>query len=369
MKVWGVDVSKNYIIAYNGEKFIKVPLEKFDSFVSTLRGDVLVLEQTGVYSLPLILRALRVGCKVFVAHTTALKRLRDFKGVSKNDVKDAELLRELYFQKRFIYEFNENKFWLRFAFFNYRRAVKEFSQTVNRLRAFLYLVKPELANFKNSKKGLEELKSKVEKRAKQSYVYGYVYRLVERLLLLLEDRKQFERELHRYLVLHPDYEILRTFPSLGDLVIAGLVSTYWDVERFQPEWEKTFSKDGVVKFRKVKAVDKFVAYLLGASKRYQSGKMDRSKAFQKRPYILGLLFPVYIQAGRKNSVYYPFFEYLKQQGLNGYKTYRKFITQLLRWVYLAVKHRWTFKQVMDHKAKNTLDKELKEVYIKILERV
>ena len=371
-KVWGLDVSKDYIIAYDGQKFYKFLLEEIDKFIDLVgANDIVVLEQTGIYSLPWILGLTKKGVKVFIAHTTALKELRRFMGYSKNDAKDSELLRKLYLEGKFVYPFDVQKFWLRFYFFNYRRAVKDFNQTVNRLRAFLNLVKPDWAKFKTSKKGLKELKEKLEKRAKYDALYAYTLRLTEKLLLTLEDRKNFEKELHKWVVLHKDYELLKTFPHFSDLIIAGLVSTYWDIENFKPSKEVVYSKDGKVKFRKVKAVDKFRAYLIGGSKRYQSGKMDRNRKYQKRPYILGLLYPVFIQAGKKSSPLYPLWAYVKDHYglLNGFQRYYKFLGYLLGLVYLSVKHRWDFKQVIEFKAKNVVDAELKKVYNKILGRL
>jgi len=370
-KVWGVDVSKNYIVAYDGETFYKFGIGEIEDFGALLKpGDVVVLEQTGVYSLPWIFSFLKRGAEVYIAHTTALKQLRAFIGASKNDVKDAELLRKLYFEGRFIYRFDENRFWLRFYFFSYRRSVKDFSILVNRLRAFIHLVKPNLGDFKTSRKGLEELKKKIEGKVKKDFAYAYIYRLVEKLLLTIEDRKIFEKELHKYLVIHKDYEILKSFPHFSDLVIAGLVSTYWDIERFQSSKVKTFS-NGKVKIKKVEAVDRFISYLIGSSLRWQSGKMDKSKKVQKRPYLLGLLYPIYIQSGAKKSVLYPLWNYIRvnYSKLSGNQRYIKFLDRILRLVYLAVKHRWTFKEVIEYKAQNTLDEELKNMYLQILERV
>jgi len=371
-KIWGIDVSRDYIIAYDGQVFYKFSLSEVSKFVSLVSsGDVIVLEQTGTYSLPWIFSLLKTKTvEVYVAHTVALKELRNFVGVSKNDVKDAELLRKLWEHKRFIYKFDENRFWLRFYFFSYRRTVKDFSVLVNRLRAFLHFVKPELAGFRVSKKGLEELKAKIERRAKKDFAYGYIYRLAEKLLLTLEDRKLLKKELYKYLVVHKDYKILKTFPHFSDLVIAGLVSTYWDIGRFKAEKVRTFS-DGKMKVRKVKAVDKFRAYLLGSSRRWQSGKMDKNKKVQKRVYILGLLYPVFVQSGKKGAVLHPLWAYVREKYslLAGYKRYYKFLGYLLEWVYLAVKNEWTFKEVIKHKIEVTLDERLREVYNQILERV
>ena len=198
MKVIGVDVSKDYIIAYDGKEFKRFDLSQIEDFVSFVNpGDVVVMEQTGNYSLPWLFNLLsKKTVDVYIAHTTALRRFRDLKGFSKNDAMDSLLLREMFItgNKEAFQKFDINRFWLRFYFFNYRRAVKDFSITVNRLRNFLMLYRPELANFKTSKKGLEELKKKFEKRRKVDYVAGYVYRLVEKLLLTLEDRKNFEKE-------------------------------------------------------------------------------------------------------------------------------------------------------------------------------
>jgi hypothetical protein len=42
MKVWGIDVSKDYIIAYDGKKFYKLKLGQWDKFNSLLNtGDVI----------------------------------------------------------------------------------------------------------------------------------------------------------------------------------------------------------------------------------------------------------------------------------------------------------------------------------------
>ena len=372
-RIIGVDVSKDYIITYDGKEFKKFDLSQIEDFVSSVNpGDVVVMEQTGNYSLPWIFNLLsKKTVDIYIAHTTALRRFRDLKGVSKNDAMDSLLLREMFISgnREAFQKFEIDRFWLRFYFFNYRRAVKDFSITVNRLRNFLMLYKPEVANFRTSKKGLEELKKQFEKRKKVDYVAGYVYRLAEKLLLTLEDRKNFESELHKRVVLHKDYELLKTFPHFSDLIIAGLVATYWDIERFKSTRTKTI-RGGKVVSVKVKAVDKFRAYLIGSTKRWQSGKMDKQKKIQKRPYILGLLYTVYIQAGKKNSPLYPLWHYVRERYnlLSGYQRYYKFLGYLLGLVYLSVKNRWTFKEVIQHKAK-ALDGELKEVYNQILERV
>ena len=99
--------------------------------------------------------------------------------------------------------------------------------------------------------------------------------------------------------------------------------------------------------------------------------MDKSKKVQKRPYILGLFYPVFIQAGKKSNALYPLWVYIKEKYglLTGYQRYHKFLGTLLEWVYLSAKHRWTFEEVIKHKVNNTLDENLKKVYIQILERV
>jgi len=371
-KVWGVDVSKDYIIIYDGDTFYKFFLSEVSKFVSLISsGDVIVLEQTGTYSLPWIFNVLKAKTvEVYIAHTTALRKLRDLKGVSKNDALDSALLREMFLNGEAVYKFDPNRFWLRFYFFNYRRAVKDFTTLVNRTRAFLSFLAPDLAGFKTTKRRLEELKRHIERKAKRDYLWGVVYRYLDKIILALEDRKVFERELHKYLVTHRDYEILKTFPHFSDLVIAGLIATYWDINNFKPSKTKTFS-GGKVKIKKVEAVDKFVSYLMGKSKRWQSGKMDRAKKETKRAYILGLFYPIYMQAGRKDSVFYPLFEYINKQysKLSGKQRYIKFLDRLLRLVYLAIKNRWTFEEVIKHKVDVTLDGKLKEVYIQILERV
>ena len=91
--------------------------------------------------------------------------------------------------------------------------------------------------------------------------------------------------------------------------------------------------------------------------------MDKSKKVQKRVYLLGLLYPVYIQSGKSTAVLYPLWSYVREKYsvLAGYKRYYKFLGYLLEWVYLAVKHRWTFKEVIEYKAQNTLDEELKNM--------
>ena len=372
-RIIGVDVSKDYIITYDGKEFKRFDLHQIGDFVSFVNpGDVVVMEQTGNYSLPWLFNLLsKKTVEVYIAHTTALRRFRDLKGVSKNDAMDSLLLREMFISgnREAFQKFDIDRFWLRFYFFNYRRAVKDFSITVNRLRNFLMLYRPDLANFKTSKKGLEELKKHFEKRRRVDYVAGYIYRLAEKLLLTLEDRKNFEGEVHKRVVLHKDYEILRSFPHFSDLIIAGLVATYWDIERFKSSRTKTI-RGGKVVSVKVKAVDKFRAYLIGSTKRWQSGKMDKQKKTQKRPYILGLLYTVYIQAGKKSSPLYPLWHYVRERYhlLSGYQRYYKFLGYLLGLVYLSVKNRWTFKEVIEHKVKS-LDGELKEVYNQILERV
>jgi len=172
-----------------------------------VKGDIVVLEQTGNYSLPWILSLLkRKTVDVYIAHTTSLKELRNLYGFSKNDAVDAQILRDLFLQnpKRFT-RFEENRFGLRFYLFSYLRTVKDFTTTVNRLRSFLFLVNPSLASFKASKKGLLELKEKIEGKVKRDFVYSYVDRYIDKLLLLLEDRKGLKKYLHSYLVLHKDY--------------------------------------------------------------------------------------------------------------------------------------------------------------------
>ena len=367
MKVWGIDVSKDYIIAYDGKKFYKLKLGQWDKFNSLLNtGDVIVLEQTGIYAIPWLLN-LRTSVDVFIGHTTALKRLRDFVGASKDDVRDAELLRKLYFEGKHIYPFNLNKFFLRWNFFNYRRAVREATLFTNRLRAFVSLVDPSLSGFKVSGKGLKQLEEKLRRS-----VYTPVVRAeLDKLRRTLDEEKIFKNELSKLVKAHPDYEILKTFPGFSDVVIAGLVSTYWDVNNFKPSKVKTFSKDGKVRIKKVKPVDRFVAYVIGKIARKQSGKKDTIKKESKRPYILGLFYPIYVQSGKKNHPLHPLWEYLKEKypDLSGNQRYIKFLDKLLRLVFLAVKNGWSFEEVVKHKAETTLDPSLKSVYTQILERV
>ena len=181
-KIWGIDVSKDYIIAFDGKIFYKFTLGEIEKFVNVVKGDIVVLEQTGNYSLPWILSLLkRKTVDVYIAHTTSLKELRNLYGFSKNDVVDAQVLRDLFLQnyRRFT-KFEENRFWLRFYLFSYFRTVKDFTTTVNRLRSFLFLVNPSLASFKTSKKGLLELKEKIGGKVKGDFVYSYVDRYIDK---------------------------------------------------------------------------------------------------------------------------------------------------------------------------------------------
>jgi len=50
-KVFGCDVSKNYIILHDGSQAYKLSLENFKSIQKLVNNSIVVIEQTGAYGL------------------------------------------------------------------------------------------------------------------------------------------------------------------------------------------------------------------------------------------------------------------------------------------------------------------------------
>ena len=153
---------------------------------------------------------------------------------------------------------------------------------------------------------------------------------------MLDWHSKLEEEITSIARNHKDYEILKSFHGLNDILIATLMAYYWDIEGF-------------------KDVDSFIGYMvMGANPEVSGTSLNRMKTDKARAEVKGKFFMLFLQSNKENSPYKPLIDLLRSRlggGNNQKKRYIKFLTDLLELVYYALKYRLSFDQAVAWKVK------------------
>ncbi|WP_456484770.1 IS110 family transposase [Desulfurobacterium sp.] len=348
MKVVGVDVAKDFIVAYDGKAFFVFPETKKVSkrkipkkaqikrvrSVSEIvnRGDVVILEQTGTYGIRFAKLFQKAGAKVLIADGKALARFRGGKSTLKNDYVDAQAIREMYFsaRRRNIHPFHAQRYQLRTIVRHYLRLNKELTRAVNRLKQQLVHLFPETEHYHNySRYKLFKQLDDIEKELLQHPESLTIVALSElhNVRNLLSSIEMVKKEIESIVVNHTDYEILKSF-QLGIIQMATLIAYYWDINLFR-------SKDA------------FIGYCLMGVRHEQSGDSVLSNRTDKsRAEIKGVFYMHFQSAHRKTSPLQPLTLYMKLRESEYKRRFVKYMDKLLEWIYYGLKYRMTFPEVI-----------------------
>ncbi|WP_457569286.1 IS110 family transposase [Desulfurobacterium sp.] len=349
MRVIGVDVAKDFIVAFDGKMFFvfpetkKVPKRKIPKkaqikrvkSVSEIvnRGDIVILEQTGTYGIRFAKLFQRAGSKVLIADGKALARFRGGKSTLKNDYVDAQAIREMYFsaRRRNIHPFHAQRYQLRTIVRHYLRLNKELTRAVNRLKQQLVHLFPETGQYHNySRYKLFKHLDDIEKELLQHPESLTIVALSElrNVRNLLNSIEMVKKEMESIVINHPDYEILKSF-QLGVIQMAALIAYYWDINLFR-------SKDA------------FIGYCLMGVRHEQSGDSVLSNRTDKsRAEIKGVFYMHFQNAHRRTSPLQPLTLYTKLQESEYKRRFIKYLDKLLEWIYYGLKYRMTFPEVIE----------------------
>jgi transposase len=384
-KVIGVDVAKDFIVAYDGKKFYvyspcvkkvslrkRLPKKAEVKLVSRIdeiatQGDVVVLEQTGSYGVRFAKLFQQVGAKVYIADGKALHRFRNGKRETKNDYVDAQAIREMYFSSRRknVHPFHPQRYQLRTIIRHYQRLNKELTRAVNRLKQQLVHLFPEKDYHNLKRYKLFQKLDEIEKELLQhpeslGLVALSEVRNIKNIITSIDILK---KELESIVKNHPDYEILRSF-ELGIIQMAVLIAYYWDISLFKDK-------------------NDFIAYCLMGVRYEQSGEsVNSSRTDKSRNEIKGIFFMHFQRAHRSDSPFRPLVMYLRIKSSEYKKRYIKYLDKLFEWIFYALKYRLTFKKVIElsivekenqlqHLEKKIRDPQTKEdqyYYRRLLER-
>jgi len=351
MRVLGCDVGKGFVILCDGEGYYfygslkelkgrlprRAKILNEEELPQLLKNNLVVLEQTGLYGVRFAKIFQDFGAIVKVADGKEFKRFRGGRDRNKDDYVDAFYLREMFFDdkfSKFIIPFREEKVALR-SLIKYKRKIeKDLTKHVNRLRQVLAVVFHSKDYYTLGRGRLFKKLKRIKEELQEKDTYFRLIALseIERVEACLKAKKEVEKELKRIVKKHPDYEILSSFPHLGDMSIATMIAYYYDVNNFE-------------------TADEFVAYLLMGVRKEQSGKsLNKRKTDKTRAEVKANLFMGWVQTGKKSSVFFPLRRYLESRiggGHNEKKRFIKFADALLRLIFKALKLRKTFDEVIE----------------------
>ena len=341
-KIWGIDVSKNFIVAFDGEYVYKISNENLHLLKDLFKpNDVAVMEQTGAYGVRYAEILTSLGCKVFFADGKEFKAYRHGNIRKKSDTLDAKYLRQFFSdlkKRKHCYEYNPRMVYTRALVRQHIRNKKDLIMHMNRLKQYLAVIFPEKEYYDLPKNKFLKTLDQIEIELYNS-IHPFTDLALSELRKLREAYnalKRIEKELKSIAQNHPDYEILKTFPHLSDITIATLIAYYWDINRFND-------------------VDAFIGYTLMGVKYEQSGKWESQKTDKARTEIKGNFYMVFMQAHKQNSPLRPLTELVNtlSSGRGNYKRrYIKFLDFLFRLIYIALKERTDFKTALKRRIYN-----------------
>ena len=299
----------------------------------------IVIEQTGIYSLPIIQFAWERGIKVVIVEG---KDLYDYRRLKKNGVKndwiDAELLARYYMEgnKHYVLEIEPKDLYELKGLVRYReRLIRDKNRRMNYIKQLITVLYPDMSKYKNS-----QFWSKVKALNLDPSPYGFRSSRLEEILRYEIERlreteerlklidKEIEKVIRECRKFREQAEIIKQI-GLGILGTAYLISIFWDINRF----------------RSLKAFRRYIGY---GFKNYQSGK----KRYETHEHIGRLskkvLFLFVLQAIRAKSNHIHIkerYEYYRAKGDGGRKAIYKVSSKVVNWIYKALKERR-----LDHEA-------------------
>ncbi len=337
MRVLGCDVAKDYCILHDGRQGFWLDLQNLSEFQNLLNGAVVVLEQTGAYGVRWAQIFETLGASVYIADGKEFNRYRKGHSSRKDDYTDAYFLRKFYLnprKRKHCRKFHLQTVNLRALIRQHIRNDKDITKHINRLRQYLAVIFP-FSDWLNLPKGrllknLSTLREELQKspHALSSFALGEL----QKLEVAYNLQKALEKEISAIARNHPDYEVLKTFPYFGDILIATLIAFSWDINDFPNK-------------------DAYIGYVLMGAFSEQSGYTVRNtKTDKARTEVKGKFFNLFRSAHRQNppSPYLPLALYIKNayKGAPLNRRYIKFITRILELTYYARRYRLTYEEVL-----------------------
>ncbi len=243
-----MDIGAAFHVLYSPrtEKYHKIPAEKMEKVLEILKQDNLdgvVLEPTGVWSLPLIRFLHENGVKVYLVHTTRFRRFASSRSNVKDDKRDAYLLSEygkLYQQgERGIILFEVNDAYIQsremWKLWKEREALQKLiNAEENRLREQLYQIHPSLGKLTRRKMlntALDHQDEAIKGRAERiTQLLFELDKLTARMESLVETLPEMKKMIDR----------LRTIPNLGFTTAYFIAMQIVDITRFNKRSFRAF---------------------------------------------------------------------------------------------------------------------------------
>jgi hypothetical protein len=209
------------------------------------------------------------------------------------------------------------------------RNEKDITKHANRLSQYLAVIFPTKNYCDLDRKKFLKALDEIEQELKQTphALSGLALMELNKLRVVLDWHSKLEEEITSIARNHKDYEILKSFHGLNDILIATLMAYYWDIERF-------------------KDVDSFIGYMvMGANPEVSGTSLNRMKTDKARAEVKSKFFMLFLQSHKDSSPYKPLIDLLRSRlggGNDQKKRYIKFLTDLLELVYYALKYRLSF---------------------------
>ncbi len=293
-------------------------------------GTTLVIEQTGIYSLPVIKWAWERGIKIVMVEG---KDLHDYRRLKKNGVKndwiDAELLAKYYMEgnKHYVLEIEPKDLYELKSLIRYReRLIKDKVRKKNYIKQLVSVMYPDMTKYKNG-----QFWSKVKAMQFETSPYGFSSsKLFEILTYEIQSLKDIEEQIKKVDKMIEEVlknckkfkEQVEVIKQIGlSTISAGyIISVFWDIRRF----------------KSLKAFRKYMGY---GFKNYQSGKRQYEKHEQVGRLTKKVLFMFVLQAIRNKSNYIHIkekYEYYKSKGDGGRKAIYKVSSKVVNWIYKSL---------------------------------
>lgn len=344
MKVIGCDVAKDFIILHDGKSHYHINDKNLNTLKELVENSIVVLEQTGSYGVRWAYILSDFGAKVFIADGKEFKAFRHGRSRKKGDYIDAFYLRRFYLSKskrKYCKPFNPHMISLRALIRQHIRNDKDITKHMNRLMQYLAVIMPYEPYYNLKKAKLVKVLPEIENKLKDNPHALSTLALSElkKLKASLEEQENLEAEIKSIVKHHPDYEILKSFPYFGDILIATLIAYYWDINSFSHVYG-------------------FIAYTIMGANYQQSGKsVWEIKTDKARTEIKGKFFNLFRSSHISNRKgykhpYNPLIENLRKLisgGHNLKKRYIKFLSRLFELIYYALKYRMTYAEVLTFK--------------------
>ncbi len=358
---------------YEVQKRVRIPVREVwlvkDLSEVVKEGDVVVLERTGSNGLRYARMFQDLGAAVYLVDGKLFNRFRSSFG-SKDDFSDAKGLYTyayLYAIKReekgipdhlrFIfrdmkdlrlYRLIDVEVKVRYLINAYRRADKDLTNAINRLKDHLTAFLPDSAPFRTRMYILSHLDEFPAMIEDPDYRKIIKYE-IERVKMAAKMKERIAVRIREILQAYypEEYELLQTIPHISIIQIAVLLA-YGGMR---------------VAEKMIRTRDELIGYALEGSRRTQSGETDARRKDKERREVLHVFWMHYIQAHQEKHPLHPLVEYLRTSygGDITKKRYRKYLDKILEVSRLMLKYRLTFEQAVLFRARR-LERHLKHIY-------